>query len=346
MYLTLKVPLYATEHEKKVMESYGVIFHQELETIINYFNAMNRIVFYPYKWLHNTISFYSKSDVIRLAEIFYEKRKQNVKARYKPLFSLLSRSYIVKQNLIILFFGKAFHPECLNISIALSEQQIDRLKNADFVKLDIRKMQDKYVARIIISIKPLLQINTTSLLCMGVDIGMKCPAVCYTSNGKIKFIGNGREIKYHLRRLHKKYCDLLLKDSAKNKIHQHKIKNFRMFIDHKVSKNVVAFAYKEGVKLIYLEKLTNMQKKFENHNLMCWSYLRLQTYIEYKAELLGIKVIYVNPYLTTKRCPKCNKINNVKGRDYQCSCGFHMHRDIVGAMNILHAPKINSIDLP
>ncbi|WP_420838868.1 zinc ribbon domain-containing protein [Amedibacillus hominis] len=32
-------------------------------------------------------------------------------------------------------------------------------------------------------------------------------------------------------------------------------------------------------------------------------------------------------------------MNNVKGRDYICNCGFHKHRDLVGAMNILHAPK-------
>ena len=31
---------------------------------------------------------------------------------------------------------------------------------------------------------------------MGIDLGVKCPAVSYCSDGKIKFYGNGRKNKY------------------------------------------------------------------------------------------------------------------------------------------------------
>lgn len=38
---------------------------------------------------------------------------------------------------------------------------------------------------------------------MGVDLGIKCPAVSYISDGNIKFYGNGRKYKYMRR--HYKY---------------------------------------------------------------------------------------------------------------------------------------------
>ena len=31
---------------------------------------------------------------------------------------------------------------------------------------------------------------------MGVDLGIKCPAVSYASDGNVKFYGNGRKNKY------------------------------------------------------------------------------------------------------------------------------------------------------
>ena len=59
--------------------------------------------------------------------------------------------------------------------------------------------------------------------------------------------------------------------------------------------------------------------------------------ITYKAQLAGIEVRYVNPYNTSKKCPKCGRINKPKDRTYQCKCGYHGHRDVVAAINILHA---------
>ncbi|MGL5540053.1 MAG: zinc ribbon domain-containing protein, partial [Erysipelotrichaceae bacterium] len=57
--------------------------------------------------------------------------------------------------------------------------------------------------------------------------------------------------------------------------------------------------------------------------------------ILYKAKKNGIRVYYVNPYLTSKRCPDCGRINNPIDRMYQCECGLRAHRDLVGARNIL-----------
>ena len=61
---------------------------------------------------------------------------------------------------------------------------------------------------------------------MGVDLGIKCPAVSYCPDGSIKFYGNGRKNKYirrHYNNLRKDFKKLrsqrqLLKSITKNNV--------------------------------------------------------------------------------------------------------------------------------
>ena len=48
---------------------------------------------------------------------------------------------------------------------------------------------------------------------MGVDLGIKCPAVSYCSDGSVKFYGNGRRNKYMRR--HYKYLRKKLQKAKK-----------------------------------------------------------------------------------------------------------------------------------
>ncbi len=175
---------------------------------------------------------------------------------------------------------------------------------------------------------------------MGVDLGLKNPAVCYVNNGKIRFVGNGRKNKY-LKRKFRSQRKKLGKAKKLNAIKKSKNKEQRIMrdIDHKISKEVIDFAVANQVSLIRMEKLTNIRatartSRKNEKNLHTWSFYRLAQYIEYKAKLCGIKVKYVNPAYTSQACVKCGKKNHAKDRKYQCSCGYHGHRDIVGAINI------------
>lgn len=117
--------------------------------------------------------------------------------------------------------------------------------------------------------------------------------------------------------------------------------------DHKISRQIVNFAVKNNVSVIRLENLKNIRNttrtsRKNEKNLHTWSFYRLTHYIEYKANLAGIKVEYVDPAYTSQTCPKCFKRNKAKDRKYTCvECGFEKHRDLVGALNILNAPVIN-----
>lgn len=175
---------------------------------------------------------------------------------------------------------------------------------------------------------------------MGVDLGIKCPAVSYTSDGSVKFYGNGRKNKYmrrHYKYLRKKLGKAKKPDSIKriNNKEQRIMKD----IDHKVSHDIVAAAVAHNVRVIKLEQLQNIRSatrtsRKNNPSLHTWSFYRLAQFIEYKAKLAGIKVEYVNPAYTSQKCPVCGSVHHASDRNYTCSCGFHIHRDVLGAMNI------------
>ena len=243
-------------------------------------------------------------------------------------------------------------------------------------------------------------------LVMGVDLGIKCPAVSYSTSGTIRFFGNGRENRYKRRKFYARRKKL---QKAK-KLHaikrvSDKEARFMKDRDHQVSRAIVNEAIRQGAKVIALEDLDGIRegctkstptrksrknvdkpkvdsvvenaknsmdaststrepvqldlfsetealtkkqrrKKWKlskkqivarrknNRSLNSWSFYRLAKFIEYKAALAGILVIRVDPYKTSQRCPLCGSEHKAKDRKYVCECGFHAHRDVVGAINI------------
>lgn len=180
---------------------------------------------------------------------------------------------------------------------------------------------------------------------MGVDLGLKCPAVAYTSDGTVKFYGNGRKNKYFRRQY--KYLRKKLGKAKKQKVIKrisNKEQRIMKDVDHKMSRAIVNDAKAKGVSLIKMECLDNIRSttrtsRKNNHSLHTWSFYRLMNFIEYKARLAGIEVLYVNPAYTSQRCPVCGSKNHAEDRDYKCNCGYHTHRDIVGARNICESSQ-------
>lgn len=180
---------------------------------------------------------------------------------------------------------------------------------------------------------------------MGIDLGIKCPAVSYISEGSVKFYGNGRRNKYMRR--HYKYLRKKLGQAKKlNAIKRVNNKEQRIMkdIDHKLSHDIIATAVAHHVSVIKLEQLQNIRSatrtsRKNNHSLHNWPFYRLAQFIEYKAKLAGIKVEYVNPAYTSQKCPLCGNIHHASDRSYTCSCGFHTHRDLLGARNICNSTE-------
>ena len=180
---------------------------------------------------------------------------------------------------------------------------------------------------------------------MGIDLGIKCPAVSYISDGSVKFYGNGRKNKY-MRRHYKYLRRKLQKAKHPEAVERINNKEQRIMkdIDHKLSRSIIETAVLHDVKVIKLERLANIRSttrtsRKNNHSLHTWSFYRLAQYIEYKAKLAGIKVEYVNPAYTSQTCPVCGNVHHANDRNYTCKCGFHIHRDLLGAMNICNSTE-------
>jgi len=155
----------------------------------------------------------------------------------------------------------------------------------------------------------------------------------FWSGAKIRCIrGKYAHIRRNLQR--KKRIDLVKRIGSK----EGRIVNQ---ILHTVAKEIVEYAKQFSKPVIVMEKLKNIRENMNgsaklNRRLHTWSFRKLQTYIEYKANLEGIPVVYVNPKNSSKTCHRCGHVaRKVNGREFRCpKCGLVYNRDLNSAINL------------
>lgn len=261
----------------------------------------------------------------------------------KPCCYINNQNYKLKDNVAefpVMINGKS---KRISVSIRLTNRQKLLFSDTKFGTMRIVVKNHTIVAQIVYEVgEPVLKSDGNV---MGIDLGIKCPAVSYCSDGSVKFYGNGRKNKYMRR--HYAYLRKKLQTSKKmNTVRRINDKEQRIMrdIDHKLSHDIVETAVTHNVKVIKLEQLQNIRSttrksRKNNHSLHTWSFYRLAQFIEYKARLAGISVEYVNPAYTSQTCPICGNVHHADDRSYTCECGFHIHRDLLGAMNICNSTE-------
>ena len=278
------------------------------------------------------------------------KRGFNVKVK-TPNLPILRKSccyinnqnYKIKDNHIefpVMMNGKS---KRISVSVKLTERQKSLFSDVKFGTMRIVIKNHTLVAQIVYNIAE-SELKSDGNV-MGIDLGIKCPAVSYCSDGSVKFYGNGHKNKYMRR--HYAYLRKKLQTSKKMKAVKrinNKEQRIMRDIDHKLSHDIVKTAVAHNVKVIKLEQLQNIRSttrksRKNNHSLHTWSFYRLAQFIEYKAKLAGISVEYVNPAYTSQTCPICGSVHHANDRNYTCECGFHIHRDLLGAMNIKNSTE-------
>ena len=173
---------------------------------------------------------------------------------------------------------------------------------------------------------------------MGVDLGEN--NIAATSTGKL--IGGGKlrydrdrflAIRRRLQRNGSQSGKQLLKRlSGKEARHVTQV-------NHQVANAVIAEAIEHNIGVIALEKLTNIRKRIKagkrvRARLHRWAWYQLQTFIEYKAQAIGIEVVYVNPAYSSKTCNKCGAIATRNKHRLTCSCGNRAHSDLNASQNL------------
>lgn len=261
----------------------------------------------------------------------------------KPCCYINNQNFKIKNDYIefpVLISGKS---KRIAIRASMTDKQKLIFVNAKIGTMRIVRKGNKIVAQIAYEAAEPEYSDDGNV--MGIDLGIKCPAVSYISDGSVKFYGNGRKNKY-MRRHYKYLRRKLQKAKHPETVERINNKEQRIMkdIDHKLSHDIIVTAVAHDVKTIKIERLANIRSttrtsRKNNHSLHTWSFYRLARYIEYKAKLAGIKVEYVNPAYTSQTCPVCGHVHHANDRNYTCKCGFHIHRDLLGAMNICNSTE-------
>src|SRR6266576_2619041 len=96
---------------------------------------------------------------------------------------------------------------------------------------------------------------------MGVDTGIKVPAVAYIAGQSARFYGNGREMRYKRRKFYacrKKLQRFKKKRSVKRT--KNKESCWMKDVNHKISRKIVNHARSQGVSTIKVESLEGIRE--------------------------------------------------------------------------------------
>lgn len=175
---------------------------------------------------------------------------------------------------------------------------------------------------------------------LGVDLGLTRPAV----TSEARFLGQRRwrEIDRRSFRL-KRSLQAKGTPSARRHLRKlaGKVARFRRDCDHVLSKRIVQ-SVSPGTTIV-VENLTEIRARVRQRGrasrrrLHSWSFAQLRSFLEYKAEAAGCRVVGVDPRHTSQRCNACGHIErgNRDGAHFQCrSCGAQGNADLVAARNI------------
>lgn len=263
--------------------------------------------------------------------------------------SLVNNGFAKENNL------KRFRFECVvkdNSTKTILERCMDKVYKISGSKLSYDKKKKMWRLNLCYSFENNCKIELDKDRVLGVDLGIVNPIVASVYGDIDKFVIDGDEIikfrqkteKYRVRLLRQgKYCGDGRIGHGRNtrckpvdKI-ENRISRFRDTTNHKYSKALVEYAIKKRCGTIQFENLSGISKDKEQF-LKNWSYFDLQNKIKYKANEVGINVVFVSPKYTSQRCSKCGNINSDNRKSqalFKCtSCGYSSNADYNASQNL------------
>ena len=125
---------------------------------------------------------------------------------------------------------------------------------------------------------------------------------------------------------------------------------FRRDTNHCISKTLVAAAQgtDRGIALEDLQDIRERSRfrKPQRARMTGWAFAQLRFFVEYKAQLVGVPVVCVDPKHTSQGCNVCGHVARGNRRSqsrFSCKqCGYTTHADFNAALNIRSRVLVNA----
>lgn len=192
---------------------------------------------------------------------------------------------------------------------------------------------------------------------VGVDLGISRPAVMSTADGTFnQFLGQKewRAIEGRISNYRRILQSKGTKPARRKlKLLSGKVNRFRKECDHILSRRIVDSVPAGSV--IVFENLKDIRERCgrgkgraQNGRMHRWSFARLFEFVDYKAQMAGVRILKVDPRNTSRKCSKCGdtrKSNRQDQSNFVCqACHHTLNADLNGARNI--AQKFVSSGMP
>ena len=234
------------------------------------------------------------------------------------------------------------------VPFVMGKYQQERFTNAKGQTDLVLRKDGKWFLLVTVDVPDGTPTPTTDFI--GVDLGV---ANIATTDAGQRYSGNQIENvrqKFHnQRRSLQKAAATKKQEGKRPKNIRRKLKTvgckeqrFRRDVNHTTSKQLVAKA-KDTDKGIALEELKGIRdrtrfRKPQRAKMSGWAFFQLRSFIEYKAQLAGVRVEVVDPKNTSRTCAECGhceKSNRQSQDSFLCKqCGHQNHADINAARNI------------
>ena len=128
---------------------------------------------------------------------------------------------------------------------------------------------------------------------------------------------------------------------------------FQRWANHNISSRLVRMAKGTKAALVledlkYIRRRVTVRKsqRSRHHN---WSFGQMRAFIEYKAKVAGVYVLFVDPRNSSKTCSKCGHVSKANRRsqsEFSCRrCGYTVNAGLNAARNLATRGAVNRPDL-
>ena len=273
--------------------------------------------------------------IAKVSEVY--KRDRTIKPKFKPTGAIVYDQRILsfrKLEAISILTNSGR----LVIPIRIGEYQkvrMDRIRG----QADLILRGSIFYLAVVVEVPEQSKFDAVGTL--GIDLGIVYLA---TDNDGETF--SGEQIDYVREKNAILRANLQKKGTNSAKRHLKKLSGresrFHRDVNHIISRKIVAKA-KDTKQAIALEDLKGIRKsvtvrRTQRSRIHSWAFYQLRSFIEYKAAIVGIPVVLINPSGTSHICPECkhNERANRPDRDtFRCvQCGFSGNADHIAAINI------------